>query len=258
MKKSRRQTRQRQQKRRRRQSRKPRISRGGMFHNFGNYFGQAMNAASICANTIRLVKNFNNSIETLTFCQRINTSSMNKELVLKFEDRLLKLKETLNFIAHNNVVRTIVSFAVYFFGAANSSSELQKLRASIPAEVEMSKSTGGTRWGNTLFNVVNAARIIMWGEGYNAGLTEATNNVIVVVTEMIALQIGLPMKTVEDLEDDKLITAPLEIVTSTPKDLPKDLPLLETDLVLTNAKTHGIRASSSLTRPQTAVLAQSL
>jgi len=241
MKKSRRQIRQRQQKRRRRQSRKPRISRGGMFHNFGSYFGQAMNAASICANTIRLVKNFNNSIETLTFCQRINTSSMNQDLVLKFEDRLLKLKETLNFIAHNNVVRTIVSFAVYFFAAAKSSSELQKMRASIPAEVDMSESTtDGTDWGNTLFNVVNAARIIMWGEGYNTGLTEATNNVIAVVTEMIALQIELPMKTVKDAE---LITAPLEIVTSTPKDLPKDLPLLETDLVFTNrnATTHDVR-----------------
>lgn len=235
MKKSRRQTRQRQQKRRRHQSRKPRISRGGAF---SNYFGHAMDAASICANTIRLVKNFNNSNETLTFCQRINTSGMNREFVLKFKDRLLKLKKTLNFIADNNVVRTIVSFTVYFFDA-NSSSELQKLRTSIPAEVIMSS---GTDWGNTLFNLVNAARIIMWGEGYNTGLTEATNNLIAVVTEMIAIQIGLPMKTLEDLEvleDDELITAPLEI--STPKDLPKDLPLLETELVLKGKNAHYVR-----------------
>jgi len=249
MKKSRRQTRQRQQKRRRRQSRKPRISRGGAF---SNYFGHAMNAASICAHTIRLVKNVNNSIETLTFCQRINTSSMNEELVRKFDERRLKLENKLKFIADNNVVRTIVSFTVYFF-RGNSMSELNKLTKSIPAEVEMSKSTDGTDWGNTLFNIVNAARIIMWGEGYNTDLTEATNNLIAVVTEMIAIQIGLPMKTLED----KLITAPLEIVTSTPNDLlPKDLPLLETAHVFTgmNATTHDVRAS--LTRPQPAVLAQ--
>jgi hypothetical protein len=243
MKKSRRQSRQRQQKRRRRQSRKPRISRGGTLWNHAmNAANRAMNAASICANTIRLVKNVNNSIETFTFCQRIDTSSMNQDLVRKFDERLSKLKEKLEFIAHNNVVSTIVSFTVRFFDG-NSSSELQKLTVSIPNEVVViAKRTTWDR--NTLFDVVNAANIIMWGEGYNTELTEATSNLIAVVTEMIALQIGLPMKSMP--EATGVITAPLGSTTPSP--------LLNTELLLSNVKPYDIRAP--LTRPRPAVLDQ--
>jgi hypothetical protein len=205
-----------------------------------NAANRAMNAASICANTIRLVKNVNNSIETFTFCQRIDTSSMNQDLVRKFVERLSKLKEKLEFIAHNNVVSTIVSFTVRFFDG-NPSSELQKLKLTDSIPKEVVDIAGRTTWDrNTLFNVVNAANIIMWGEGYNTELTEATSNLIAVVTEMIALQIELPMKPMP--EATGLITTPGSTAPS---------PLLETDLVLTNAKTHDIRAS--LTRPPIAL-----
>jgi hypothetical protein len=201
MKKSRR-----QKQRKRRQSRKPRISRGGVV--FRHYLGHAIEAASICEHTIHLVKNVNKSSEVLTFCQKIDTTRMNKmvtdELIRKFNKRMEELKDNLKFIAENKVVTTIVSFAVRFFDGEQSS-EIQKLTASIPNAVTIAKSNSS--WFDSLFSAVDAAKIIMWGEWYNTELTEATNNLIAVVTEMIGLQ-TLPMKTITEppLDTTQIIT----------------------------------------------------
>ena len=199
MKKSRR-----QKQRRRRQSRKPRISRGGAL----GHWGHAIEAANICEHTIHLVKNVNKSIEVLTFCQKIDTTHMNKmvtaELIRKFKERMIELTDNLKFIADNKVVTSIVSFAVRFFYGKRSS-ELQKLTASIPDAVTISQSNSS--WFDSLFSAVDAAKIMMWGEWYNTELTEATNNLIAVVTEMIGLQ-TLPMKTITEppLDTTQIIT----------------------------------------------------
>jgi hypothetical protein len=204
MKKSRR-----QKQRRRRQSRKqPRISRGGAF---GHYLGHAIEAATICAHTIHLVKNVNNSIETLTFCQRINTAEMRDiELIAKFEARLSELREILKLIAKNRVIIAVVSFTVRFFDG-KPSSELRKLTNAIPnAEAITDRSL-------VFDDMFDATKIFMWGEWYNTEVTEATNNLIAVVTEMIALQIGLPMKPLEEKEEeDEVVPAQItvhEVVT---------------------------------------------
>jgi len=199
MKKSRR-----QKQRRRRQSRKSRISRGGAL----GHLGHAIEAANICEHTIHLVKNVNKSIEVLTFCQKIDTTRMNKmvtvELIRKFKERMIELTDNLKFIADNKVVTSIVSFAVRFFDGKRSS-ELQKLTASIPDAVTIAQSNSS--WFDSLFSAVDAAKIIMWGEWYNTELTEATNNLIAVVTEMIGLQ-TLPMKTITEppLDTTQIIT----------------------------------------------------
>jgi len=200
MKKSRR-----QKQRRRRQSRKPRISRGGAF------LTHAIEAANICEHTIHLIKNVNRSSEVLKFCQKIDTVRMNElvtdesirkyneKLIKKFTNRKDKLTADLNFIATNNVVTTIVSFAVRFFSKPGN--EIKKLTDLIP-EAETIANVNKT-WTDKLFDTVNAlnnaSKIMMWGEWYNTELTESTNNLIAVVTEMIGLK-TLPMMkpTVED------------------------------------------------------------
>lgn len=201
MKKSRR-----QKQRKRRQSRKPRISRGGVLR---HYLGHAIEAANICEHTIHLVKNVNKSSEVLTFCQKIDMTRMNKtvtaDLIRKFNERMKELTDNLKFIADNKVVTTIVSFAVRFF-YGNRSSEIQKLTASIPTALTIAESIS---WTDSLFSAVDAAKIIMWGEWYNTELTEATNNLIAVVTEMIGLQ-TLPMKSITEpitpLDKTQIIT----------------------------------------------------
>lgn len=200
MKKSRRQ----QDQRKRRNSRKPRISRGGAFH----YLGHVIEAANICEHAIHLVKNVNKSSEVLTFCRRIDTAKMNKmvtaELIKKFTDGMKELTDNLKFISDNKVVTTIVSFTVRFFDG-KPSSELQKLTASIPNAQAIAESNS---WTDSLFSAVDAAKIIMWGEWYNTELTEATNNLIAVVTEMIGLQ-TLPMNPIEPiapLDQTQIIT----------------------------------------------------
>jgi hypothetical protein len=200
MKKSRR-----QQQRKRRQSRKPRISRGGVLR---HYLGHAIEAANICEHTIHLVKNVNKSSEVLTFCQQIDTTRMNGmvtvKLIGKFNERMQELRDNLKFIAENKVVTTIVSFAVRFFDG-NPNSEIKKLTDSIPNALTIAERNSS--WFDSLFSAVDAAKIIMWGEWYNTELTEATNNLIAVVTEMIGLQ-TLPIKTITEtpLDTNQIIT----------------------------------------------------
>jgi hypothetical protein len=184
MKKSRR-----QKQRRRRQSRKPRISRGGAF---GHYLGHAIEAATICEHTIHLVKNVNKSIETLTFCQRIITTDVRDvKLIERFTARLSELTKILKLISKNRVITAVVSFTVRFFDG-DQSSELKKLTDAIPNAQEITDRS-------LVFDMLNASAIFAWGEWYNTKVSEATNNLIAVVTEIIALQIGLPMKPAEEI-----------------------------------------------------------
>ncbi len=92
---------------------------------------------------------------------------------------------------------------VFFDG--KPSSELQKLTESIPNAQAIAQSNSS--WFDSLFSAVDAAKIIMWGEWYNTELTEATNNLIAVVTEMIGLQ-TLPIKTITEtpLDTTQIIT----------------------------------------------------
>ncbi len=202
MKKSRRQK---HQGRRRRQSRKPCISRGGAF---GHYLGHAIEAATICANTIHLVKNVNKSIETLTFCQRIITTDVHDvKLIERFTARLSDLTKILDLISKNKVITAVVSFAVRFF-KGKPGSEIQKLTAAIPDAQKIEDTS-------LVFDMLNASAIFAWGEWYNTEVSEATNNLIAVVTEIIALQIGLPMKSAEEI-----VPAPATVRVVTPPENP--------------------------------------